>query len=628
MNKQLIRFTPTLVCGILVVIWLAACTTDHIKTKISSAVCTAPLQTTSNLGKNTLQQVMLPNRADIYRDLENCSGWSKVVRTELAPVNRSGNSRAILSMVHLSDVHIIDPQSPLRVEYLRHRRGLVLPDDMFQAAFRPQEAMSAQVAESMIRQLNTIGSGPHTGRAFDMAVNTGDSGDNHQLNELQRFITILNGGLIQPNSGDPDYQGVQDQQASPLFCQYWHPDKAPVNACSQETDNACGIHCQDKFKVAGFPEFDGLLTQAIQPFNAVGLSLPWYTAYGNHDELFQGNFPLRSELKPSNALSHLSAGENKLIELPPRFLSDSSLGEKFKVDEFLLELLNPLDSGKDWQHLVNDWTSPETRVVAADQRRSLWSRAQYVQSLLDSPGPHGPPGHGFNSSNRDTGKLYYAFDFENTEIPIRGIVLDTTNPGGLADGSLDRQQLAWLEQQLQQVSSYYFDKHGRQITTGNQNALVILFSHHNSQTMNNFLPAPHELLTNRVLFKEFQRVLHRYPNMVLWLNGHTHYPRTFSHQDTSGRTLGFWEINTPSLIDFPQMARIIELVHNDQGTLSIYATLVDHAAPVKYTDTTDPVLRLASISRALSVNDPLLSISNQIGTPQDRNVELLIRMPF
>lgn len=614
---------------LIVIVLLFGCArNDEVVQVENSFVCPAPLQDASNYAKNTLQQTILPKHQSIYRVLETCSGWPSVTRTELA--TRSGHSgyQALLSLVHLSDVHIIDSQSPLRIEFLRHRRGLLLPADQFQAGFRPQEAMSAQVTESMVRQLNKIGSGPYTRRPFDMAVNTGDSGDNHQDNELLRFITLLNGGFIDPNSGAASYQGVQDQHPSPLFCQYWHPDKPSANACSSETDNACGINCQDKFKVAGFPEFEGLLNQAVQPFQATGLAMPWYTAYGNHDELFQGNFPLRSELNPRNALSNLSIGADKLLELPPRFISDSNLGEKFKVDEFLLELLNPLDSAGDWQRLVNDWTGPEARQVAADNRRVLWSRAQYVQDLLDHPGPYGPAGHGFNVANRDTGKLYYAFDFVNTPIPIKGIVLDTTNPGGRADGSLGREQLQWLEQQLQQASNYYFDKHGNRIATGNQNQLVILFSHHNSQTMNNAWPDPTHLLTNRVLFKEFQETLHRYPNMVLWLNGHTHYPRTFPHADSSGRTPGFWEINTPSLIDFPQMARIVELFNNGDGTLSIFGTLIDHAAPAKYTDTSDPVLRLASISRELSVNDPLLSIANQIGKSQDRNVELLIRLPF
>lgn len=44
---------------------------------------------------------------------------------------------------------------------------------------------------------------------------------------------------------------------------------------------------------------------------------------------------------------------------------------------------------------------------------------------------------------------------------------------------------------------------------------------------------------------------------------------------------GFWEISTASHIDFPQHARILELVDNGDGTLSIFGTLVDHPAPAR-----------------------------------------------
>ena len=36
-------------------------------------------------------------------------------------------------------------------------------------------------------------------------------------------------------------------------------------------------------------DFPGLLENAQRPFEAVGLGMPWYSAFGNHDALIQGN---------------------------------------------------------------------------------------------------------------------------------------------------------------------------------------------------------------------------------------------------------------------------------------------------------------------------------------------------
>ena len=38
-------------------------------------------------------------------------------------------------------------------------------------------------------------------------------------------------------------------------------------------------------------DFPGLFEAANEPFEAVGLDMPWYTAFGNHDALVQGNSP-------------------------------------------------------------------------------------------------------------------------------------------------------------------------------------------------------------------------------------------------------------------------------------------------------------------------------------------------
>jgi hypothetical protein len=105
---------------------------------------------------------------------------------------------------------------------------------------------------------------------------------------------------------------------------------------------------------------------------------------------------------------------------------------------------------------------------------------------------------------------------------------------------------------------------------------------------------------------------------------------------------GLWEINTASHIDWPQQSRVIDLVDNRDGTLSLFGTIVDHEAPPEpgaapeasqQGQAADSVQRLASISRELAFNDPQANHGETgegggRGSREDRNVELLVRNPY
>ena len=97
---------------------------------------------------------------------------------------------------------------------------------------------------------------------------------------------------------------------------------------------------------------------------------------------------------------------------------------------------------------------------------------------------------------------------------------------------------------------------------------------------------------------------------------------------------GFFEIATASLIDWPQQARLIELADNGDGTLSVFGTVVDTAAPPAYQWPTTEPLGLAALSRELAGNDwqsrarPTPGVDGRRGAVTDRNVELVIPAPF
>jgi hypothetical protein len=83
--------------------------------------------------------------------------------------------------------------------------------------------------------------------------------------------------------------------------------------------------------------------------------------------------------------------------------------------------------------------------------------------------------------------------------------------------------------------------------------------------------------------------------------------------------------------DWPQESRLIEVMDNADGTLSIFGTLLDHASPYGIPKPTANASRfatpqLAALGRTFSYNDPQ-SVHDAVGRPEDQNVELVVRDP-
>jgi metallophosphoesterase (TIGR03767 family) len=529
-----------------------------------------------------------------YRRLTEGPGWPIVVREDLVAghAGREERRRPVAAVVHLTDVHVCDTQSPTRVEFT----DPVGPP--LDAAFRAQETLTTQVSEAMMTQLRLIGRGPVTGRGYDCAVSTGDNIDNQQHNELDWFMTLLDGGDIVPDSGDPTrHEGVQDDDFLFYDTYYWHPDEPPA------------LRPDDDYKtVRGFPTIPGLLDDARTGFNAGGLPVPWFSTYGNHDGLLQGNAP--GELPPDvRAFDAIATGPLKVIG-PPVGLDATALVNLMIADPVAGAL-----------SLV---TAP-ARPVTADPRRRAVSVPEWIQRHLDSPATPGPSGHGYTPEMVESRQVYYTFDVSPE---VLGISLDTVNHGGYADGSIGAKQLAWLEQRLVEAHARYFDPGGAEVRTGNADRLVVLFSHHNLYTLENTIPDLFDPADARLGFTALQALLSRFPNVIAWVNGHSHLNRITPVGDPSGRTGGFWEISTAAHIDYPEHARIVEIAANCDGTISIFGTVIDHAGPAQVPYDDRSLLGLASLSRELSANEPQLAVLDKLGRPEDLNVELLVRAPF
>ncbi|MGV4981822.1 TIGR03767 family metallophosphoesterase [Streptomyces sp. NRAIS4] len=511
----------------------------------------------------TLASVAAPRTSSGYRRLGDGPGWSRVVRGELATPKsgRASRRRALAAFVQFTDLHLMDVQHPLRWEFLRAADP---------HTWRPQEALTVPGAIGLVERVNALKGAPVTGAPLHFVMTTGDNTDNNAHSELEWFMKVMSGGRISPNSGDPGhYEGVQNSGLK-LF---WQPDAT----------------LRDNDKALGFPQLKGFLAAAIREVRSPGLNLPWYSTVGNHDALALGAYGSHGD----PYLAEAAIGGKKLMQVPA---ADAR------------KLLTSINNGTDPKGAgYRDFLKAHARSmrsVTPDERRAPYTPADYLKAHLDPAYQgRGPAGHGYSSANLDAGTQYYAFRISGDVI---GISLDTTDAGGHYEGSIGTAQLNWLDRTLKD----------------NRDSYAVVFSHHTSQSMDNTRPDPARPGEKRHGGAEVLSVLGAHANVLAWVNGHVHKNVITPHKASGGRS--FWEISTASHIDFPHLARIIELVDNKDGTISLFTTLIESAAPHR-TDFADlSQTGLAALYRELAYNAPGASKA-LAGGAADRNTELVLK---
>jgi metallophosphoesterase (TIGR03767 family) len=519
-----------------------------------------------------------------YYRLAYGPGEPRTVRDQLAAVV-PGSERApvsLLRLAHFTDFQIADVQSPGRFEFFeslwgRPGAGLFVP------AMRPQEALAVHAVAAMVDTVNRVPPGDETCAPLSLCVSTGDNIDNAQLNELQMFLALLGGGAVRPNSGGPSYEGVQAADWDGDL--YWRPDPVP-----------------DQFKTRwGFPAQPGLLDEALRPLTSPGLAVPWLSCFGNHDGLVLGTSV------PTPGYEAVLSGGRKPVAAPGG--------------------VDPLDFAEAFLGHPEVLQGGRSLPVTADPGRVTVGRHAFVSAHLAAPGS--PAGHGFGSGNLADETVYGVHDVAGP-VPMRVILLDTTNLDGHYEGSIGARQLRWLEERLAEVHSRHLDPVGRWVSTGASDRLVVLASHHGLATMINDRQDPEGLEDDhpRITAGGVEALLHRFPNVVLWLNGHRHLNDVEPRPDPSGLTGGFWEVSTAAVADWPCQARLVEVVADGGGGLAVFCTMLDADVPVD-PDGAGGVSRLASLHRELAANNPYSGMVWGLdGKPADRNVALTLRAPF
>src|SRR5699024_6361456 len=410
----------------------------------------------------TLRRTIVPGplvNEQGYRQLSYGPGEPHNLRVDLGvetAADREERRLGLESFVQFTDVHLVDAQSSARLEFLNRYSDGELGDQalfLFKSAYRAHEMLTVHVADALVRAVNKIGYGPVTHKPLSFTICTGDNIDNCQHNELRWFIDILDGKTVTPDSGAQDrWEGVADDNPDTYDIHYWHPHGTPH-----------GVTGDDAYrKKHGFPTVPGLLDAARRPFRTTGLDTPWYTCYGNHEGLLQGNFP--------KGLALAKGTGGRLVDLLASLLGlDSLIGDDDGLEQ---QIFSYLATGNVKITALPAGVSPDdvfdfvqqldiqgllgavlgggvgVRQVTADTRRRLLSRQQIIEEHFNTTGA--PKGHGFNDYNRRANVAYYTFDLPGAEVPMIGIVLDTVNPNGFSEGSIDRKQLQWLEDQLKQ----------------------------------------------------------------------------------------------------------------------------------------------------------------------------------
>jgi len=353
----------------------------------------------------------------------------------------------------------------------------------------------------------------HKENPFSFGISLGDSVNSSQRNELSWYIDVLEGGVIKP------YSGVKSESM---------PDY-------QTTYKAVGLNA----------------------------SIPWYQTLGNHDHFWMGFLP------PDDHIRKTLNGK-EILSLGNPFIDQNAINSRQYY-------MGSIDGKTTYGSIIGEGSTdvPTPTIASADVNRKINSTPEWMNKFYNSWSK--PKGHGFdNKKYINEGFANYTFEPKST-FPIKIIVLNDTqrddDPNdpvalgfgkdsyGYGHGELDDARYKWLVNELK--------------TGQAQGKLMIIAAHVPIAVEKN----PSMMAWNEDFEKKLITELHNYPNLIMWISGHRHKDTitAIKSPDPARPELGFWEVETHSLRDFPQQFRTFQIVMNTDKTVSIFVTNVDPA---------------------------------------------------
>ncbi len=291
------------------------------------------------------------------------------------------------------------------------------------------------------------------------------------------------------------------------------------------------------------------------PFVPNGLDVPWLFTTGNHDALIMGT----------------SAITDSDIQ--------NAIGDNAKTG-------------------TTDWSQPggavvKGTVIADPDREPLRRNDMLALVSADCQAL---------AKTQIKGKSDYVMDIDGTN--LRFVVYDTACEGGGADGIVRKSDVtAFLKPALDKAQA--------------DGKWVVLVSHHPLGSLGDGSLGSAADKADAMALTDVQAMFLSYPNIVYSITGHTH--RNIVEWIGPDATQGFWQVQTSSLVEFPNWMRIIEINDEDNGYLS--AQLVG----LEFATDKDPV---SDQGRKLAIVDYVSAWGTDgVGTKSDRNVKLYIKKP-
>jgi metallophosphoesterase (TIGR03767 family) len=318
------------------------------------------------------------------------------LRTALGGAAPTDAGETLLSLLHLSDAHVVDTVSPARCEWIE----LLAEDPYWKGLLhmhRPYEALTHWALAAHVERLRRHPLAPWSDRAFDLALCTGDNIDNAQANELQTFVQIMGGGRTALSA----YGGVHEagKELGNGAWPFWCPD----------------AEVPDLWKPRGYPVVPGFVARASAELHSAGLGFAWTSVPGNHDVMRQGT------ALPNPAIEALAMGDHKTLASPADF--------------------RPADPQGLYVDHPEQFSNGASRLIAPSAQRRAVDLREWIAAHLQ----HGALGYGqqqLRAARADT--------FIDTA-HVRIILLDTNHPAGDYQGSIGAAQIEWLEARLAEV---------------------------------------------------------------------------------------------------------------------------------------------------------------------------------